>query len=302
MNAPARKTPSLSLLRRALWHANRTQLAWVLKALYSALHFTDKTARRSEAAHYAHGGAALGRAAELGAKGYALVTDLLDAALLRQLEQESLERVRRADELAHAQRETHKSFWVRLLDEDLQDGAFDCDSAFVRFALQPGVIAVLANYLGELPRLMDVLLTYSTPAEEDLSYSQLWHRDFDDVRTVKLFVYLTDVVDLADGPFTFLPGPSSDRIGFTLRSHLPDEQFFRRAPREAPVAIRAPRLSTFLCETSRCFHMGSRVHPGHARLMYTATFISSPNVYPENAPRFRAQRPLSQAERLLLGV
>src|SRR6185295_7871405 len=119
------------------------------------------------------------------------------------------------------------------------------------------LVALLTAYLGELPRLMDVLLTYSTPSKDALSYSQLWHRDFDDVRTLKVFVYITDVMQHEDGPFTFLPGPASDSVGFTLRSHLSDEQFFQRASRDATKEIRAPRLSAFICETSRCFHMGS---------------------------------------------
>ncbi len=298
----ARKAPSVSLYRRALWHANRTPLAWAVKGAMSAFHLREKAARREAAAPYRQGQAVGRPLSQLASEGYAFVTELAEPALLRELERESLARVRRAEELARAQATTHKAFWVRLLDADVQDGAFDCDNIFVRFALQKGVIALLSEYLGELPRLMDVLLTYSLPTDEPLAYSQLWHRDYDDVRTVKLFAYLTDVNELADGPFTFLKGPSSDRVGFARRSHLADEEFFRRAPRDGVAEVRAPRLSAFVCETSRCYHMGSRVHAGHARLMYTATFISSPNVYPEGPPRFRASRPLAPAERLLLGL
>lgn len=294
--------PRISLWRRALWHANRTPAAWFIKAAVSMAHREDKAARARAARVHESDAMAAARAQELGAKGHCMISDLADPALLRELERDSLERVKRAEQSRAAQKETHKAFWVRLLDDGMVDGAFDCDNVFVRFALQPKVIAVLANLLGELPRLTDVLLTYSTPSDEALSYSQLWHRDYDDVRTVKLFAYLTDVTDVADGPFTFLPGPQSDRVGFALRSHLADAAFFSRARPEAVEQVRAQRLSVFLCETSRCYHMGSRVADGHARLMYTATFISSPSVYPAGQPRFRATRPLSAAERLLLGL
>jgi hypothetical protein len=294
--------PRISLWRRALWHANRTPAARVIKAAVSLAHRADKMARAQAARAHDSDAVAAARATELEAKGHCMVSDLADPGLLSELERDSLGRVERAEQARAAQKETHKAFWVRLLDDAMVEGALDCDNVFVRFALQPRVVAVLAHLLGELPRLTDVLLTYSTPSDEALSYSQLWHRDYDDVRTVKLFAYLTDVTGVADGPFTFLPGPQSDRVGFSVRSHLADEAFFSRARPDAVQQVRAPRRSVFLCETSRCYHMGSRVADGHARLMYTATFISSPNVYPEGPPRFRATRPLSAAERLLLGL
>jgi hypothetical protein len=293
--------PRISLWRRALWHANRTALARPIKGVVALMHRRDKAAR-TEAARAYGGDAARAAAGELGANGYCMVSHLMDPRLMAELEADSLGRVKRAAEAREAQKEKHKAFWVRLLDDSMVDGAFDCDNVFVRFALQPAVIGVLAGRLGALPRLTDVLLTYSTPSDEALAYSQLWHRDYDDVRTIKLFAYLTDVSDVADGPFTFLPGPASDRVGFALRSHLSDAEFFRRAARDAVQEMRAPRLSAFMCETSRCYHMGSRVHAGHARLMYTATFISSPSVYPAGPARFRASRALSADERLLLGL
>ena len=291
----------ISLWRRALWHANRTALAKPIKGVVSLVHHRDKIARAHAARNYASD-PARHAAGELQANGHCMVTSLMDQRLMSELEADSVGRVKRAAQARDAQKEKHKTFWVRLLDDSMVDGAFDCDNIFVRFALQPSVISVLAARLGELPRLTDVLLTYSTPSDEALAYSQLWHRDYDDVRTIKLFAYFTDVAELADGPFTFLPGPASDRVGFVLHSHLSDDEFFRRAKREAVREIRAPRLAAFMCETSRCYHMGSRVHPGHARLMYTATFISSPSVYPAGPPRFRAGRALSADERLLLGL
>lgn len=293
---------SSPLLRRALWHANRTPLAKVSKAVLSAVHARDVQARRLAARDLALPAGIAERAARLAADGWASLDGALDPELLAALDRASADRVARVAEREAGQASTHKNFWVRLLDADVVDGAFDVDNVFVRFALQPAVIGLVAARLGELPRLMDVLLTYSRPTDSALAYSQLWHRDHDDVRTVKVFVYLTDVKDSAEGPFTFLPGPASDRVGFLVRSHLPDAEFFARASASDLVEMRAPRLAAFACETSRCLHMGSRVHPGHARLMYTATFISAPSLYPRSVPRFRANRPLTERERLVLAL
>jgi hypothetical protein len=131
------------------------------------------------------------------------------------------------------------------------------------------------------------LLTLSKSTGKDLSYSQLWHRDHDDTRVIKFFVYLTDVEDADDGPFTFIPRPQSDKLGFQLRSHLTDAEMATRIPLNAISQMKAPRLSAFMVDTARCLHMGSRLSPGHERLLYTATFISIPRLYPEPSPSFR---------------
>ena len=293
---------SSPLFRRALWHANRTPVSRVSKAVLSALHRDELARRRAAARALSIPDVVAARSSELARNGYAALGDLLDPALLAALDTASAVCMARAKERESQQAATHKSFWVRLLDAEAEGGSFDVDNVFVRFALQPAVIAFVASYLGELPRLTDVLLTYSKPTSADLSYSQLWHRDYDDIHTVKVFVYLTDVLEFGDGPFTFLPGPSSDRVGFMLRSHQRDDAFLARTEPSAVKEMRGPRLTAFACETSRCVHMGSRVQPGHARLMYTATFVTAPSLYPAAPPRFRASRPLSSDERLLLGL
>jgi hypothetical protein len=48
--------------------------------------------------------------------------------------------------------------------------------------------------------------------------------------------------------------------------------------------------------------MGSRVAPGHSRLMYTATYVPAPMTYPAYAPKFRPAGALEPHERLLLGL
>src|SRR5262249_46580256 len=150
--------------------------------------------------------------------------EYLDPQLMQAMLAVSDAKLERVGELRNQQSASHKSFWVRLLDEDTSDGKFSSDNPFVRFAIQKPVIHVLTEALGEVPQLSDVLLTLSEESNRELTYSQLWHRDFDDVRTVKLFAYLTDVPATADGPFTFFPGPVSDRFGRSLRSHLSDEE------------------------------------------------------------------------------
>jgi hypothetical protein len=290
------------MLRRLLWYTNRTRLAWVIKAILSLAHMRDKSVRRAAARAYRTAPSVKQRTDDLESKGHTNITSDVDNALTSELIAASLTRVANAEALARQQVLTHKSYWVRLLDADLVDGRFLSDSIYVRFALQPAVISVLATYLGEMPKLIDVLLTLSWDTGEPFSISQLWHKDYDDVRTLKVFTYLSDVQDTEDGPFTLLPKTATARVGFTLRSHVSDAAVFSRVTPSEALEIRGPKGTTFICETSRCLHAGSRLAPGHSRLMYTATFISTPSVYPGQRPRFSAAGPLSAADRLVLDL
>jgi hypothetical protein len=226
------------------------------------------------------------------------VTSIVDRSLAEAVAGVAQDKVSRLDELAGKQQLGHKSFWVSLLDEDLVNGAFATDHPFVRYALQPAALRIIGDFMHELPQLSDVLLTLSRPTEnQPLSYSQLWHLDHDDKRVCKLFIYLTDVRDTADGPLTFIPAPASKPFRNTLKSHMSDDKVFSRVDRSAVKEMVAPRLSSFIVNTARCLHMGSRIHSDRTRLLYTATYIQPPRIYPEPPARFRAVGPLNEIER-----
>lgn len=274
------------LLSRVLWHANRTPAGGLIKAALSAVNFREVSARRRLARDLPISPEAQIRAQELNRDGFAVINDLVDPALLTAMVDEGGRKYARAEDLRTRQAQSHKSFWIRLLDDDVVDGKLPADSVFVRFATQPKVIQMLTRALGTVPQLSDVLLTLSEESNEQLVYSQLWHRDFDDTRTLKVFVYLTDVPTTDFGPFTFIPGPESDRIGRFMKSHMPDEVVFNSTTRDSVREMKSPRATAFVVETSRCLHMGSRMTPGHHRLLYTATFVTVPRPYVEPPPRF----------------
>ncbi|WP_299195685.1 hypothetical protein [uncultured Erythrobacter sp.] len=238
----------------------------------------------------------------LAANGFARLDGLIDPRALADLEQAAAIRIAGGDGVPSASPDgtSNKAFWSRPLDADLIDGKMPHDSAFTRFALQPALLGFLARSLGTLPLLDYVLLTVSRPVSGELSQSQLWHRDHDDVRTIKVFVYLTDVSSQADGPFTFLPGPQSDLAGQPLRSHAPDDWLMARADASDLEQMIAPKLSAFAVETSRCLHMGSRVLAGHSRALFTATFTTAPRIF-AGANRFVDASEESELVRAVLG-
>ena len=274
------------LLTRVRWHLYRTPAARAIKAVRRQTIGTSLACRRRLAAEIAEPRAAA-LAARLDRDGHVAVTTLVDPARLAALDAAGTAKLAQIDSARAHQTVTHKRFWTRLLDADEIDGALPTGDPFVAFALQPTLLAVLGATFGEVPQLDSVLLTFSEYSPQPLAFSQLWHRDYDDTRVIKLFAYLTDVDSLADGPLTFIPGPASDAAGFQWRSHRPDAEI-PAAALASRIAIVAPRLSVFMVETSRCLHMGSRLAEGGKRLLYTATYIRVPRLHPEPRPRFIA--------------
>lgn len=295
------KKPSISQFRRLLWHVNRTDLGWVLKAALTSLQLPARSRRLSLLKQLPERSEWEEASRNLAKDGYVDVSRIVDRSLAEAVAAVADAKVVRLNELSGKQQLGHKSFWVSLLDEDLVNGAFATDHPFVRYALQPAALRIIGDFMGDLPQLSDVLLTLSQPTpNQALSYSQLWHLDHDDKRVCKLFIYLTDVKDTADGPFTFIPAGPSRPFRNTLKSHMSDAQVFAKTGPDAVKEMIAPRLSSFIVNTARCLHMGSRIQSDHSRLLYTATYIQQPRIYPEPPPRFRAAGPLSELERAVM--
>ncbi len=287
-------------LQRIRWNLMRTPLAPVLKAASRIGNRRDILDRKRLAAALSPDPTTIAAAKRFEREGYVEVTELLDPALLQRLAVASEKKNSEAQ--AQASEMSNKTIWKSLLEQDFLAGRLATDDPFVGFAMQPAVIAVLVEIYGEIPRFDSVLLTRSIYDGKPPSYSQLWHRDYDDTKVVKLFVYLTDVVERADGPFTFFPGPASDRARYSRRSHRTDQALATKIDLSEARSITSPRLSAFLVETSRCLHMGSRLDEGHERLMYTATFFAAPRLYPEPALRISLTGRESAIERSMLGL
>jgi hypothetical protein len=300
---PAPKKQKINQFRRLLWHVNRTDLGWVTKTALTGLQLGAR-AKRIELLKTLPQKPEWSEASrKLAEQGFVDVSSLVDRGLAEAVAGVTDSKVSRLEELKGKQQLGHKSFWVSLLDEDLVNGAFATDHPFVRYALQPGVLRILGDFMHELPQLSDVVLTLSRPTENKaLSYSQLWHLDHDDKRVCKLFIYLSDVRDTLDGPLTFIPAPSSRRFRNTLKSHMSDDQVFSRVGRSEVKEMIAPRLTSFIVNTARCLHMGSRILSDRTRLLYTATYIQPPRMYPEPPARFRAVGSLSEIERAVMHI
>ena len=154
-------------------------------------------------------------------------------------------------------RELQQNLVVQRLDGELEKR-----SPFLRFALDPRVLATAAAYLGVLPMLDGIYLWYS-PNERsstDRNSSQLFHIDPTGYRELKLFVHVTDVTH-DTGPLTLVRAAASRKL-YPLFAHhtgsIADAEVQRIVGRDAIVALTGPAGTVTGADTSTCFHYGSR--------------------------------------------
>lgn len=124
------------------------------------------------------------------------------------------------------------------------------------------VMLRVAAWLGAPGRVLDVAAWRSDPGGEPEG-AQGWHRDVDDWRAVKLFVYLTDV-DEGHGPHEYIPG-SARPEWWRARGMMPDQAFIGsgRVTAVQRVLDQLPRIrvlgpaGTCWIENTYGFHRGT---------------------------------------------
>ena len=200
-----------------------------------------------------------------------------------------------------------KRFLVNVLAKD----HVTPQSAILRFALRPDVLAIVSDYFGMAPILTSVGVYHSDTVDGVPSSSQLYHCDADDTTQVKVFVYCTDV-DEQCGPLTLVDAVTTaavqGRTGYHYGQRLSDEQVRANTATLTEHAILGAAGTVAFVDTSRCFHYGSRVAPGAAArlaviLQYSTPYsFMLPEPYPQALPfRHLSDPAMTDVQRLVLG-
>jgi hypothetical protein len=109
------------------------------------------------------------------------------------------------------------------------------------------VLRIAADYLGCKPTLSGLGACWSFPGNAPAVYTQHFHRDLDDWRFVKLFVYLTDV-DHGSGPHAFVM--QSHRTAAQLRARPYSRRTIdSRYGRDKVHTVLGPRGTAFMADT-----------------------------------------------------
>ena len=163
--------------------------------------------------------------------------------------------------------------FLRVIASD-QD--FLAHPAVIGFVLSEPILRAVSAYLGTVPVLAGVNLLWSLPHLEatNLSASQRFHNDHEDVSQVKLCVHVDDI-EPDHGVFTFYPADTTRRIRKALgtrRGRLDDAEVARIVGEEPPETLVGPAGSANFIDTSRCLHFGSRPSP-KGRLILMAQYL-----------------------------
>ena len=111
----------------------------------------------------------------------------------------------------------------------------------------PEVVEIARRYIGCRPTVSGLGLRWSLPRPARSTDVQAFHRDPDDWRFVKLFIYLTDV-DPKSGPHVYVAGSHRTRAPFLSHLYKPDE-LTRQYGAEALTTVTGPAGTSFIADT-----------------------------------------------------
>jgi hypothetical protein len=159
--------------------------------------------------------------------------------------------------------------------------------AVQRLMADPGMLAISQAYFGSKPVLDALAMWWSThlTGEASSEAAQMWHFDFERIRWLKWFVYLTDV-DSGTGPHCFVRG--SHRTGAKPQALLQrgyqrigDADMASHFPAGDLLELNGPKGSIFVEDTSG-FHKGKAPRTG-PRLVIEVEFANT--LYGAPGPR-----------------
>jgi hypothetical protein len=111
----------------------------------------------------------------------------------------------------------------------------------------PAALRLAAGYLGCAPTVSSIGIRWSLPGAGGGEATQRFHRDPDDWRFLKLFVYLTDV-DEESGPHMYVVGSHRRAAPLRARSYT-REEIERRYGREGIRIVTGRRGTVFAADT-----------------------------------------------------
>lgn len=118
----------------------------------------------------------------------------------------------------------------------------------------PEILRIAERYLGCTPTLSSLGVRWSFPAAATRTETQRFHRDLDDWRFLKLFIYLTDV-DEESGPHVYVLG--SHKTAARMRAEVYERAALEeRYGRQSLVTVTGARGTAFLAATHG-IHMGA---------------------------------------------
>jgi hypothetical protein len=143
-----------------------------------------------------------------------------------------------------------------------------CSPHLLGLANCPDILEAAAGFLGCKPSIGYMTAWWSFPTGLGAQHAEQFHRDVDDWRFVKLFVYLTPVTS-ASGPHVYVKGSALSERLLEIRRYE-DEEVEREFPPANRMTLTGSAGDAFLEDTFG-IHKGQPVVRGH-RLIFQVVY------------------------------
>jgi hypothetical protein len=159
------------------------------------------------------------------------------------------------------------------------------NNALLTFGVNPMVLDIVNSYLGLWSKLIYFDMWYTLPLNTDTRFlSQRWHRDPEDRRKIRTFLYFSHV-DKGAGAMEYLKGshvggpyeqvfPWKDPLGIP---YPPDGEVERQIPASEHVTLEGPPGTLIFCDTAG-FHRGGTCR-SNPRILSTAAFVTPASLH-----------------------
>ena len=114
-------------------------------------------------------------------------------------------------------------------------------------ATDPGILEIAQQFLGGKPAVSGIASWWSYANCEEAQNAQLYHRDYDNWKFCKIFLYLTDV-DEGSGPTTYVKNTSNLPTFRDIR-RIMDHEVAETFPAEDVVKLTCPKGTVFMADT-----------------------------------------------------
>ncbi len=179
-------------------------------------------------------------------------------------------------------REKGKTYIIDLMEKMT---TVDLNNPFLKLALSPKVVAIANGYMDMYSKFfMQSLILVAPVGDATPISSQRWHRDPEDKKLCKIFVYLNDV-DEETGPFTYATKTHADGKWGNLfpqrppqgRTNINEEVLGRILPKENFKVVTGRAGAIVFADTTG-IHRGGYAKTKQ-RLMSTAGFCSPASLW-----------------------
>ena len=166
-----------------------------------------------------------------------------------------------------------------------QKPMIDSSNMLLTFGLHSAVLDVVNSYLGLWSKLIYFDMWHTLPLNtETRILSQRWHRDPEDHRKIRTFLYFNQV-DSDNGAMEYLVGshvggpyehvfPWADPLGIP---YPPDGEVERQIPASQNVVLKGPPGTLIFCDTAG-FHRGGTAKT-RPRILATAAYVTPASLH-----------------------